>query len=205
MLNVLKDHNGFVIKLQFFFVIIGFFFGMVGIKASTTLVKQICYIYQTWRVFITFTYPFLEIANGFYIYSAIMKEIFGIYNPNISFFLLILTFLFNLYLTYITWSFYIRLKQSHELIIIHGDKYLKHLMELDKNGVICSTYDMNLPYIPPNIHIDINDTQSSYQSRKNSNSIDILRRDSLEDIKLKNKVKCSKWVKFVTKSSYKFV
>lgn len=139
-LIVHKD-PGVVVMFQVLLVMIGFFFGLIGINASSSMTKKICHIYKNWRIFITFAYPLLEIINQFYIYCYFFENCSKI----LSFLLLVLVFIYNLYLTFISWSFYVRLDKAHELLIIHG-KYLDKMMENDNYKIMLSN-----KYMPPDV------------------------------------------------------
>jgi hypothetical protein len=130
-----------LVMLQVLLVMIGLFFGIIGINASSTMTKKVCHIFKNWRIFITFAYPLLEIINGFYIYCLFFENC----NRLVAFICLFALFIFNLYLTFVSWSFYVRLDKAHELLIIHG-KYLDKMMENDSYKIMLSN-----KYMPPDL------------------------------------------------------
>ena len=109
----------------------GMIFGLIGIDASSNLKKTNSQIYKYWRIFFTLYIPISELIN--YTYSN-----FCYFNENCSliYFLFIsfTYFCFNLYLSKISWSFYIRLEKNHELLIIHG-KYLEHMIREENTKI----------------------------------------------------------------------
>jgi len=139
--KAIQSSPGMLVVFQMLLVIVGFFFGLVGINASSTMTKKVCHIYKNWRIFITFAYPVMEIVNQFYIYCFFFKNCFKI----LAFLLLLIVFILNLYLTFISWSFYVRLDKAHELLIIHG-KYLDKMMENDNYKIMLSQ-----KYMPPDV------------------------------------------------------
>ena len=139
--NVVHKDPGVVVMFQVLLVMIGFFFGLIGINASNTMTKKICHVYKNWRILITFAYPLLEIINKFYVYCLFFTNC----NRFLTFLLLIPVFMYNLYLTFISWSFYVRLDKAHELLIIHG-KHLDKMMENDNYKIMLSN-----KYMPPDL------------------------------------------------------
>lgn len=129
------------ILIQDAIMITSIFFGLIGINASSTMSKRTCHIYKNWRIFITFFNPVLEMFNGFYNYCYSFDQC----NQLIAFIVLLLMFILNLYLTFVSWSFYVRLDKSHELLIIHG-KYLEKMMENDNYKIMLSHR-----YMPPDV------------------------------------------------------
>lgn len=119
------------------------FFGLIGLDASLNLKKINSLVYKNWRIGFTILYFFMEIANNFnylcFFYND-KKECGSLFSKFV-FFLFI--FLFSMYLSKISWSFYIRLDQSHDLLIIHG-KYLEKMLNEDN-----SKYEVAKKYTPP--------------------------------------------------------
>jgi len=154
-----------LIKIQFFFVILGVVFGLFGIKAASSMLKKFSIIYKNWRIFITIAYPLCEIFNGFYIFCMLFTNC----NYFLTFLALIFWSVFNLYLTLITWSYYVRLDQSHELLIIHG-RNLKKIMNNDeniKNRDKDKDNKAKTDYIPP-VEIDVDRIVIKPQSKLTS-------------------------------------
>ena len=151
------------IKFQLFIVMIGFIFGFIGINVVISMTRYISLVYKNWRLFITFSYPILEINNGFYICCLLLR----VCNYFLAFLLLIIFFSMNIYLTLVSWSFFIRLDQAHELLIIHGSKKLKLLMEND--FFIGKSYYDDFNYTPPDLMhetIKNKDTSNKTESQK---------------------------------------
>ena len=113
-LIVHKD-PGVVVMFQVLLVMIGFFFGLIGINASSSMTKKICHIYKNWRIFITFAYPLLEIINQFYIYCYFFENCSKI----LSFLLLVLVILSQLYL----------------FIIFLANVFTLYIFDLNKNYI----------------------------------------------------------------------
>lgn len=117
------------------------FFGLIGLDTALNLKKIHSSVYKNWRIIFTLYYILFEIANSFN--SACL------FINNCSFFsklvLFIIYAIINLYSSKISWSFYTRLEQSHEILIIHG-KYLEKMIneELLK-------YDATRKYQPPSL------------------------------------------------------
>jgi hypothetical protein len=109
--------------LEIFLFIIGTFFGILGLDAASSLRKLNSQIYKRWRIFITFIFPILEIVNNFSFICNYSQECSGFK----IFFIPLIFFIINLYLTKIAWSFSIRLEKGHELLVIHG-KYLEKML-----------------------------------------------------------------------------
>ena len=63
--NIRDMHENLFFFLQNFIIIIGFFFGFVGIDSSTNLRKTNTKIFKNWRIFITFAFPFFELISNF--------------------------------------------------------------------------------------------------------------------------------------------
>jgi len=90
-------------------------------------------------------------------------------NYFLTFLALIFWSVFNLYLTLITWSYYVRLDQSHELLIIHG-RNLKKIMNNDeniKNRDKDKDNKEKTDYIPP-VEIDVDRIVIKPQSKLTS-------------------------------------
>lgn len=119
-------NNNYLNVLHFienFLFMIGTFFGILGLDAASNLRKLNAQIYKKWRIFITFIIPILEIFNNFSFICNYSDDCSGF----IIFFLLVILFFVNIYLTKIAWSFSIRLEKGHELLVIHG-KYLEKML-----------------------------------------------------------------------------
>lgn len=132
------------------------FFGLIGLDTALNLKKIHSSVYKSWRIFFTIYYILFEIANSFNSACFFIKTC--------SFFSKFVLFLIysviNVYITKISWSFYIRLEQSHEILIIHG-KYLEKMIneELLK-------YDATRKYNPPSLinNLTTNSTEGNYDS-----------------------------------------
>lgn len=121
-----------------------FFFGLIGLDAAINLKKINSSVYKNWRIIFTFIFFFIEIANNFN-FLCFFKKDETTECKNLTSFIVFLCILFiNFYITKIAWSFYIRLDQSHDLLIIHG-KYLEKMINEDN-----LKYEANKKYSPPN-------------------------------------------------------
>lgn len=128
--------EGFLFIVENLLFISAIIFGLIGIDAAQNLKKRNGYIYKTWRVFMIFAIPIIEIFQSF--------EDFCYYNWKCSFlyfvFVSALYIAINLYMTRIAWSFNIRMQRNHELLIVHG-KYLESMMADENISVqIARTY-----------------------------------------------------------------
>lgn len=119
--------------------VLSIFFGLIGLDCALNLKKSHSAVYKNWRISMTFLFIFIEIANSFknicFYTSECTSIIRGIY--------FVLFVIISSYITKISWSFNIRLEQSHELLIIHG-KYLEKML----NEEIVK-YDASKKYHPP--------------------------------------------------------
>lgn len=105
---------------------LGLIFGILGFDCGIHLKKQNSLVYKHWRIFITFIIPILEVIYAKEFPCPIGSDC----NNRLTYFYVILYFVFNLYLCKIVWSFNLRLKHGHELLIIHG-KYLEEMLRND--------------------------------------------------------------------------
>lgn len=103
--------------------IISLFFGILGTDAAINLKKLNSRIYKNWRILFTFLYFVIEIGNHFTFPCNFDRDCTTI--EKTLFFILFI--LWNCYITKISWSFSVRLEQSHELLIIHG-RYLEKML-----------------------------------------------------------------------------
>jgi hypothetical protein len=137
--SVKEMQDDILFFIENFILMIGIFFGLVGLDSATNLRKTNTRVYKNWRIFLTFSFPLLELINNFSFLCHYFSDCSRIRN------LIIITifFLINLYFVKIAWSFYIRLSKGHELLIIHG-KYLEKMMNDE-------SYKLNdvKRYVPP--------------------------------------------------------
>ncbi len=141
--TISKFSDSFIIFIENFLLISGIGFGFVGLDSAANLRKINTRIYKVWRIFITFFFPFIELISNFSFFCSLGNNCNKLYN----FILTAVVFGFNIYLTRIAWSFYIRLIRNHELLIIHG-KYLEKMINEE-------SYKMNdlRKYVPPELLI----------------------------------------------------
>lgn len=118
-----KISENYLIFLENFCFICGIGFGLLGMDSASNLRKINIKIYKTWRIFITFYLPINQLLNNFSFFCSFAENCNKLYNLIIT----IILFIINIYLTRISWSFYIRLSKNHELLIIHG-KYLEKMI-----------------------------------------------------------------------------
>lgn len=137
--SVKEMQEDLIFFLENFILMIGTFFGMLGIDSSTNLRKTNTRVYKNWRIFVTFAFPFLELINNFSFLCHYFSNCYKLQN----FIIITILFLINIYFSKIAWSFYIRLSKGHELLIIHG-KYLEKMMNDE-------SYKLNdiKRYVPP--------------------------------------------------------
>jgi hypothetical protein len=139
--KILDLQSSIIFTFEIMFLLIGLFFGILGIDSANNLRKTNAGIYKIWRYFITCAIPVLELSHlgNNFCYFTIQCDF--LYYVSVS----VIYFLINLYFTKIAWSFFVRLDKGHETLVIHG----KHLekMILDEN------YKINdvKKYIPPEI------------------------------------------------------
>lgn len=125
--------------------VLSIFFGLIGLDSALNLKKVNSYVYKNWRIINTMLFILLEIGNHFRFICFYSES----YHIDMScstferglFFLLIV--IWNGYITKIAWSFFIRLDQSHDLLIIHG-KYLEKMLSEEN-----FKFDANKKYVPP--------------------------------------------------------
>jgi hypothetical protein len=150
-----------IFMLETSLCILSIFFGLVGLDAALNLKKANSYIYKNWRIMFTFLYIVLEISNNFMFICFYFKDeknglLFN-YNKPIScsmwervlFFAVLV--IWSCYITKISWSFYIRLEQSHDLLIIHG-KYLEKMLSEENNKFIVNEQNRKYGYPSDNLN-----------------------------------------------------
>lgn len=132
------------------------FFGIIGLDAALNLKKINSLIYKNWRITFTILYFIIEISNNFN-YICLLNSDSSLYDSNlnskvnpkcsgpIKFLYYIIILLISSYITKISWSFYIRLDQSHDLLVIHG-YYLEKMLHDDK-----AKTDKTQKYVAPSI------------------------------------------------------
>lgn len=124
------------------------FFGLIGVDSALNLKKTHSFVYKNWRIAFTFLYVMTEIGNSFNFICFYTQDEDAPGQESCGWLLKAVYFLFIVtlsgYLTKIAWSFYVRLDQSHDLLIIHG-KYLETMLNEDN-----VKYEVSKKYIPPN-------------------------------------------------------
>lgn len=124
LLKSLKNyHNDYIVIIRNLMYAIGFFFGLLGLDTAIHLKKSNAAVYKYWRIFITFFIPLLELL---YIKEAICPADTGC-DFRLHYTFIVIYFLVNIYFVKIVWSFNLRLKHGHELLIVHG-KYLEQML-----------------------------------------------------------------------------
>jgi hypothetical protein len=137
--KAIHQDPGNIILLHQLLMMMSIVFGILGVNSSSTMSKKTVHIFKNWRIFITFVNPILEVFNGFYNFCFMFTGCYYF----IALIFLVIFLVINLYLTFVSWSFFIRLDKCHELLIIHG-KYLDKMMENDNYKITLSN-----KYMPP--------------------------------------------------------
>jgi hypothetical protein len=125
--------------------VLSIFFGLIGLDSALNLKKINSYVYKNWRIINTILFILLEIGNHFrficfYSENYHLNMTCGAFERGLFFLLIII---WNVYISKIAWSFFIRLDQSHDLLIIHG-KYLEKMLSEEN-----FKFDANKKYVPP--------------------------------------------------------
>lgn len=142
------------------------FFGIIGLDAALNLKKINSLIYKNWRITFSILYSLIEISNNFNYICLLNTDIsinddsnLNRVNPKCSgpikllYYLIIV--LISGYITKISWSFYIRLEQSHDLLVIHG-YYLEKMLHDDK-----AKTDKAQKYVAPSVDLNKKETVAS--------------------------------------------
>lgn len=153
--------------------VLSIFFGLIGLDSALNLKKVNAVVYKNWRIAFTFLYIVIEIGNHFrficfYSESYHLNMTCSGFERGLFFLILVI---WNCYITKIAWSFFIRLDQSHDLLIIHG-KYLEKMLSEENFKT-----DISKKYTPPSENKIILDNYNNNSNVSNSN-IDINKKGS---------------------------